>query len=196
MSDFKYKFRVGSRAFFGNTDQEILDSIANFYTQRQIEIDINEFAPLVRKSKAENIQKITNQGDTITAAKRELKFHEIISGAKAILKNELGLTASQEEINRRAIICTGCKLVTDVSGCKACGAGKSIAQWMDKMSGVLSKFRKAPIIPNSLGDKYCDHCGCSLYIMLPSEMSNFNEPNNVTRPKHCWANPLSPNYVP
>lgn len=197
MSNYKYRFNLGDVSFYGDSDEEIIARIKGFYISRNIDININEYIPLVKKGKKTNNNNIKNQLEGAGPAKKNKSFDQVLNGAKAIIKNEAGMTASQEEINRRAKVCTNCPLLSDVTNCKACGFGSSFAKWMKKSIKALLPHRKESFtIPNSLADKYCSFCSCSLFVVLPSEMNNFKETNSQLRPENCWINPESPNYLP
>jgi hypothetical protein len=128
--------------------------------------------------------------------KSQLKMAEVVNGAKAILNVAKGEVASQEEITRRASICTSCPMTSETSDCIGCGFGERLVAFTKKLRTDL--FGASYKIPNGMERLYCKVCSCSLAIMIPSKMSAFNEKDGkqAERPNHCWVKKESPNYKP
>lgn len=125
--------------------------------------------------------------------KKSTSFSDAVTGAKALLRIVAGDKVPQEEINRRAAICTSCPMVSGVSNCRACGFGGQLTKFVNATKASFGKDFK---IPNGLSDKYCSVCTCSLLMMLPSNMEAFQESaeKQGERPNHCWVKKTSPNY--
>ncbi len=138
--------------------------------------------------------------------KKGFKFSQLVAGAEAIVNVTSGNIVSQEEINRRARICSGCKTADPDSGivmdgvvsttdCRACGFASRFATWANKLK---KQFGVGHVIPNGLSDKGCIVCKCTLAVMLPSKMSAFDYEKDLQekRPDHCWVKKTSNNYIP
>lgn len=124
--------------------------------------------------------------------KKELGLSDYVSGALAVVSIVKGSSVSQEEINRRAIICSSCPKLDDIKGCMPCGLAKRIA---DSVNKIKSLFGAAFNMPNGLNSKGCGVCKCALSVMLPSKMSQFTEQDQSTRPNHCWVKRTSNNFI-
>lgn len=122
-----------------------------------------------------------------------LKMSDAINGAKAFIRLVGGDRVEQEEINRRAGICSAgnkggsCPKLAETSNCKSCGGFMgSLLSWVGKLKAMFnsSNFQ----IPNGLESSYCDCCGCSLALMLPSKIDafKFEKSEQLKRPSFCW----------
>jgi len=122
---------------------------------------------------------------------KKLTLKDYMSGASALVNVAIGSSVSQEEINRRAVICTNCPKVTEIPGCHGCGLAAAVNETVNK---VKKAFGGGFTIPNNLQFNGCGVCSCALSVMLPAKMSQFKK--EEVRPTHCWVNKKSPNYVP
>lgn len=139
--------------------------------------------------------------------KEGIKFNQLIAGAEAVVNVTAGNIVDQGEINRRAGICSSCKIkdeegnfysgVISTNDCRACGFASRLSNWVNKIKKV---FKANYTIPNGLQDKGCTVCKCSLMVMLPSRMSAFNYEKEKEfqdkRPEHCWVKLTSQNHKP
>ena len=121
------------------------------------------------------------------------RLSEYVDGALAIVSVASGQYATQEEINRRAGICTNCPLVEEIPGCRGCGMASKLIKVLNKAREL---YGKAFTIPNNLEGHGCGACGCSLTVMLPAKITLFKESDQTKRPNHCWVKKTSPNYRP
>ena len=120
---------------------------------------------------------------------KKLSLKDYISGASALVSVAAGGAVSQEEINRRAVICTNCPKVTEIPGCHGCGLAAAVNETVNK---VKKAFGGGYTIPNNLQFNGCGVCSCALSVMIPAKMSQFKK--EEVRPTHCWVNKKSPNY--
>lgn len=172
--------------FIGQTDEDLVRSIVvKFGTNRSI---AQEYVKNFSRDRS-----ATTSGETKSHEKRNLSLQEVVNGAFAVLNVSAGNTVNQEEIDRRASICIGCNNLTTVSGCSSCGFGKKIVDFVNKFKkSIKTSFN----VPNSLENKFCKTCSCSMVVMLPSKMSAFNEKPemNKSRPDNCWIKKTSNNF--
>ena len=120
---------------------------------------------------------------------KKLSLKDYISGASALVSVAAGGAVSQEEINRRAVICTNCPKVTEIPGCHGCGLAAAVNETVNK---VKKAFGGGYTIPNNLQFNGCGVCSCALSVMIPAKMSQFKK--EEVRPTHCWVNKKSPDY--
>lgn len=116
---------------------------------------------------------------------------EAISAATALIKNASGEMVSQEEYNRRELICRKCPLFQKTSDCFGCGAIKGISSAIEKVKAVIGGD-----VRTTLTDaRYCGFCGCSVSVIGVTKLDNYkvSEKDN-DRPSFCWLNPSSSNY--
>jgi hypothetical protein len=128
--------------------------------------------------------------------RKKVSWKDGLTGANALIMNTSGFGVSQLELNRRAGICSNCPMISEFTDCMACGAAAKINNAVEKMKSMLKMGGK--IYPNGLKDKSCGHCGCALSVMMATKTSNFSvshEGVSETRPKECWLNPKSNNFI-
>lgn len=169
---------------FGNDDKNIID-------KHIFEASHNLEEPKIQQ----------NSINVKTLKKNRIDFKDGVSGANALLNVVAGNTVSQEEINRRAIICYNCKRkneptksgLLESSNCRACGFSKRLNNYITKLK---SAFGAGFDIPNNLSDKHCYVCECALSVMLPSKLNAFKHDKDKQhlRPDNCWLKKGSPNY--
>lgn len=118
-------------------------------------------------------------------------FHtpdEVYKGAIAHLKNILGITVDQTEINRRAAICQNCPHTCGIAGCsRGCGLGKAAVALWDKTMKFFGGKRYE--VPAALKRTYCGVCGCSHGVILAARLEDFHpdSPEKANkRPDNCW----------
>lgn len=178
---FKYRFHHKGEWIYGNSIDAIASSIS-----RDGEMSFASAVTLVSRNMVP-VHKSEVKDQVIPASKntKALTLKEVSSGATAALKQIGGDTVPQLEIDRRAIICTGCPKLVPISGCKSCGFGGKLVKFINN---VKRAFGGGVKIPNDLGSKYCDCCGCSLGMMLPANLIDFTDKtrNDETRPERCW----------
>lgn len=184
-SKFKYKVQYKGEIIYGNS----IDSIAN----KIIKIpgsshNITSASLLVARSVVPVSKAISV--DSYQAPKKKsngLKsLAEVSHGAAAVLKNIGGIVVSQQEVNRRAIICSSCPNKSEISGCRTCGFGKTLVTFVNN---VKKAFGGGVSIPNGLEGNYCNSCDCSLAMMLPASLEDFSDSakNDLSRPSNCWV---------
>lgn len=149
----------------------------------------------IKYSESELSAAIDRQSKILTAPKK-LTLADAIHGAKAVLKYTTGASASTDEILRRSKICADCPLRSKVGGCMSCGAAGAIARFVNT---VRSTMKVSTQIPSEVRSHYCNHCGCSLALIVVSKMDAFsfeNDTKNNQRPDMCWLKRTSTSYIP
>jgi hypothetical protein len=183
--------RVGGNKFYGQDVAELIKNV------KVVHDDVDEaFISKIAKPTATTVLSDFLKRKNAKPRKKSVSFKEGLVGAQALVKNLAGFGVEQSELNRRAAVCSGCPMVSDFTDCKACGAAAKINNKVESMRQMLSMGGK--VYPNGLKDKSCKHCGCALSVMMATKMSNFLEREegiSITRPKNCWLNPTSPNFV-
>jgi len=137
--------------------------------------------------------------------KRKISFHDAMRAAAAIADISKGNIVDQTEIERRASICAGCPLISDVSDCIGCGAGARITKavlGLQKESGAAFNVpmiqRNGKSGAESLSKMFCHHCGCSCLTLCVCKMEHIRtegEEKNQSRPDHCWMKRGGVNYI-
>lgn len=131
---------------------------------------------------------------------KKLTFKKLINGTRAILDvNMLGHYTSQAEMVRRAGICSTCPLAVEGIDCASCKWGALIGQFMKKLKSAFGNTVKVPGVKGRTASKIgCDHCGCSMFNMIPASIKAFreDEEDNKERPSHCWVRRDSGSYNP
>ena len=191
----KLRLNYDSVVYLGDNMEELARNIKKDFPKKSD----HEIEGIVLSLKRKNDNIISSPNVYKVADKHKetlgVSLGDAKKGAMAILSGITDGYVDQEEINRRAIICTGCPNKNMTSGCRSCGAGKAITSFVNS---VKKMFGKGFTIPNNLDQFYCKSCSCSLVPMLPSKMSAFRESpdKNKSRPAFCWVNKESINYNP
>lgn len=145
---------------------------------------------------AESLRKlIMRANDKAAATNKRLTIGDTIRGAKAFIKYLAGKAASNKEIQRRSNICIGCLEVSSVSDCLGCGGSGKIA---NSVNSVRAAKGQETLIPDSIKDKYCGICDCSLTMLITAQHKDLkpeSEPKNLLRPNHCWLKVGSSNFT-
>lgn len=198
------QFRFKGVWHLGKDHAEVLKNVKNYLFSIGEEYDKDQLSDLELKVKTRSHypdlsptkEDTYSEPSAATGGKTSLTMAEAVSGGAAFIKAVVGECVSQDEINRRAGICTGnrCPRLNSVSNCRACGfAGKAL-QFVNKIKKSI--FKVDFIVPNNMEDKFCDSCGCSLAMMLPSKTSSFQyEHDKLDRPLYCWVRKDSPNFI-
>lgn len=179
---YKYKIAFNGDTYIGNSVDEVASNISkdvsNNISFTEAVLYVNKHAvPVVHTKKPEI--KIGKQPKAVG-------INEMASGAKAILlQTVFNDVVDQQEINRRANICEYCPKIATVSGCKACGMGKALSNFSNK---IKQSFGGGYKIPSALDQNYCSVCSCSLAMLLPATLQQISksEKTNPKRPKSCW----------
>lgn len=127
-----------------------------------------------------------------------VNFRDAINAAKSIVNLSQGKIVSQEEMFRRAHICSNCELVNENIGCTLCKMGAivtSVVSTVRKMAGRTLHYPTVNGKPAT--NSNCGYCGCSHTMILPANIDCFNESEekNQGRPQFCWIRKDSPNYL-
>lgn len=180
---FKYKVSYNGTVYQGNS----IDAIAGYITKDFPEVSFSE---AVRYVNTVIIPVTRGASKEVTLKERQgnskVTLSDIMSGAKSALKQIVGDTVKQDEINRRANICLNCPMKSEVSLCIPCGQGSKLLSFVRSIKKWWSKSHK---IPHDLDHNYCSVCNCSLGMMLPAPIEHFTdkERTNRDRPKFCWV---------
>ena len=188
------RLRERGAVFLGVDKHALEQNIRDFFREKTpvddnlVEI-INKFSTGHKEAESQVNKNIKGDKKKNT----RIAFKDAVNGATALLREATGDRVDQEEINRRAGICSGCELNSGTTDCYACGFGSRLSKWVN---GLKKVFGKGFIIPNKLEGRYCEVCKCSLAMMLPSKMDAFHETDEKQseRPAHCWVKKESPNF--
>jgi len=177
---FKYRFHYKGEWIYGNS----IDAIANSIS-RDGERSFASAVTLVSKNMIPVYGEVKDQVIPASKNTKKVGIKEASAGAMSALKQIGGGTVPQEEINRRAIICSGCPKISDISGCRSCGFGGKLVKFVNNIKQAFGFGIK---IPNDLSSKFCDCCDCSLGMMIPANLIDFQDKtrNDETRPERCW----------
>lgn len=147
------------------------------------------------------LEKAIDRQTPLLKSKKSVSLAEAVSGAKALIKNVLGIAVSNEEIYRRSEICSNpnktgqpCPNLSKIGGCGTCGLAGKISKYVNDIR--VQKKISHPM-PVATKGQFCGVCDCSLDLMLPTKISDFkNEApeQNSSRPDFCWLKTTSPNY--
>jgi len=181
-NNFKYRFRYNGEWIYGNSIDSIARSISNSNSSISYAVAVTMVSKNIAPVHKSNVDQVISPANKVT---KKLSIKDAVAGATSALKQIGGDTIPQEEINRRAIICSSCPKLSEISGCKSCGFGGKIVKLVNNVKQVFGFGVK---IPNGLGSHFCDCCNCSLAMMLPANLIDFNEStrNDKTRPDSCW----------
>lgn len=183
--NFKYRLTYRNEQFLGNDLESIAKSIS-----KSKKVTIEEANKIVSKLAEKMVPRIAKDFNPVE--KKSLSFKDVVHGASSMLKQTLGFSVDQIEINRRSNKCfTGnnggsCPKLTAVNDCRACGWSQKYKNWAN---GMMKVFGKGYVIPNNLEDKFCSVCKCSLAAILPAQIQDFkgeSEEKKVERPNYCW----------
>ena len=184
----RFKFAYKGEKYLGDSHEAIAFRLIKDYK----DITFDEALILVKNNTRPNKdQPSTNNpiiGKTVYKTKH---LSDYIIGAKALVKVVAGQVVSQEEINRRSIICSSCPRITEIPFCNTCGQAGIFASAVNKLKQL---FGKGFTIPNNLEKRGCDVCDCALSVMLPSKMEYFSDKDQAQRPDNCWVKKTSVNY--
>ena len=177
---YKYRFYLNGEWIYGNTIDALARSVSNSSSHTY-----EEAFKIVSASLVPVVAKTSEQNFYSNNTRKKLALRDVEAGALSAMKQIAGITVEQSEINRRAIICSACPLVTDISYCGSCGGASKIVTFINK---VKTFFGGGVTIPNGLGKRYCDACSCSLAMMLPAPLDQFldSTKKDTSRPDTCW----------
>lgn len=131
--------------------------------------------------------------------KRSVDFRGAVNAAKSIVNISHGKVVSQEEMTRRASICSNCDLLSKNTGCGLCKFGAFITSTVNAIRKMSNRPISYPTIRGiTARDANCNFCGCSHVMILPATMDCFNESEekNLARPSFCWIKKGGINYIP
>lgn len=180
---YKYKINYNGDTYIGNSVDEVAKNISKDTSNN---ISFTEAVIFVNKSVIPVVHKPRPEASVSKNTKKQHSLSEIANGAKAVLlQTFMDEVVDQTEIDRRGLICENCPKISEVSGCKACGMGKKIKEFGNK---IRNWFGKGHRIPFGLEQNYCSVCECSLAMLLPAELSQIKKStiNDPDRPKNCW----------
>lgn len=180
---YKYKINYQGDTYIGNSIDEVAKNISKDPSNN---ISFTEAVLFVNKNIIPVVHKPRPEAKIGKTEVESVGLSEMANGAKAVLlQTFMDDTVDQLEIDRRALICGECPMVAQVSGCMACGMGKKIKQFGNK---VRNWFGSGHRIPSGLEQNYCDVCHCSLAMLLPATMDQIKEStiNDPKRPATCW----------
>ena len=153
----------------------------------------------------DNISKIKNHKEKAEFAfqqkikTRKITFRDAVNAARALVQFTAGSVVEQDEMTRRAKICSNCDLVNKNVGCATCHAGAVLSQVVNIVRTAAKRGVHYPTVAGAEAkDSNCGYCGCSSLMILPAKISVFNESEekNAGRPDICWVKRDSPNYIP
>lgn len=184
-SSFKFKVMYRGQWYYGNS----IDTIANRISLDH-NLDFNKTVSLVNKGIVPHTpNKAKPAAGKQPSVKKNLSLEDVFNGAKSVLKQIGGDTASSEDIRSRSIICSTCPNKTEVSGCSACGFAKNLLNLANYVKKIFNLNTK---VPNALEKYYCNSCECSLAVMIPAASGHFKDSakKDLTRPDSCWVKKL------
>lgn len=179
---YKYIVSYKDEQFLANSKEGLAKAIA-----KSKKIPLEEAMEEVKKLSKDFVTVKKENFESLVNKKKKPNLSDIVNGALALVNINISNTESQDEINRRAVICYNCPKLSKVTGCKMCGFAQSLT---NTVNGIKKKFNKGFEIPNNLEDKYCGVCECALAVMLPATKEAYKNHNSSDRPKNCWVNEL------
>jgi hypothetical protein len=183
------EIKLGGVTFFGSTSEEVIGKVKDHFPDE--DLDEIFLVSLVKEKKSLGT---ALKERIFSFFVKDVTFNDALVGAEAIVTNFAGGTVSQEEINRRSLICQRCPLVSDVTNCMSCGGSSTVYNWVNsfkKKVGMGAEF------PNGIEKKFCGFCSCSLAVKIPTKLSCIAKSSKgITekRPENCWLNPNSQNF--
>lgn len=196
----KFEIKYKNYNFLAESKEAMYLNIKKFLDNKNIAFDEKELR--AHLDKCLKVNSAYSGGTSDAQEKRlnkvyvpRLKFKDVVNGAKALLGTSLGHTVDQEEITRRGRICAGCPNKTLTTDCYGCGFAGTLNKFI---IGLKSIFAKEVSIHPDVKGCYCNVCSCALAIMIPSELTAFNEDEEKQskRPDFCWLKRSGDNYNP
>jgi len=170
----KLTIKFKGRVYNASTKEAIVRAILKNYPNEK---GIEEYVNIAARELVKAIPKSTKKG---------ISFKDAVNGANALVSIVSGGNVVQNEINRRASICSKCPKLSTTSNCLSCGFAGKLNNFVNK---VKNAFGKGFTIPDKMASKYCKVCNCSLAVMLPADLKYFNhekDTNSSERPSTCW----------
>lgn len=127
--------------------------------------------------------------------RRSVSMTDAARAAKALVQVVRGGNVDQQEYQRRLDICNKCPLKSKVSDCMGCGASGKVSRFIMDFKSRLGLGYK---IDTKDGAMFCKICGCSLSLLLVTQLKNYkteSDLENSKRPNACWLKRMSPNYI-
>lgn len=179
---FKYKIRYNGEEYLGNS----VDGVAASLFKAGGFAHINDAIRFVNKNIVPVVKGVEVERVNVNRKRVHVTLADAKNGAISALRQIGGNVVDQNEINRRAAICTNCPLKGQISGCMGCGLAAKITNFVNTVKGLWGASYN---IPNDLKKNHCQACGCSLAMMLPAELQDFTEKErtNKLRPNFCWV---------
>jgi hypothetical protein len=120
---------------------------------------------------------------------------EAFKAANALVNMVRDKVVTDEELTRRANICSTCPHANTASDCMSCGGAALAGEFVQKIKAMKGKDLK---IPDALKKKNCEICKCYLSLLLVTKFEDLKpeDPHtNARRPMWCWLKTDSPNFT-